>query len=86
MVDTEKKKVKSFVGGLHPQYEEHVVASRRPKTFDDAVDRAYTVEELAIKKRAMDPKRSLSHFWKGYQEKRQKGVVIGSSMPKCDSW
>lgn len=85
LVNTEEKKVKRFVGGLHTLYEEHVVVCMRPETFNDVVDSAYTAEELAIKKRAMDPKRSSSHFNKGYLQNRRKGVVIGSSVPKCDT-
>ena len=44
LVDTEEKKVKRFIGGLHLMYEEHVVMYKWAKTFDDAVDRAYTIE------------------------------------------
>lgn len=58
LVDTKEKKVKRFIGGLHPMYEEHVVMYKRPETFDDVVDRAYAVEEMAIKKRNADPKRN----------------------------
>lgn len=28
LVDTEEKKVKRFIGGLHPMYEEHVVSTK----------------------------------------------------------
>ncbi|KAJ8632884.1 hypothetical protein MRB53_026220 [Persea americana] len=53
-------------------YEEHAVMYKRPKTFDDAVDRAYTTEEMAMKKRNADPKKSAFQFGKGFQQKGQR--------------
>ena len=44
LVDTEDKKVKRFFKGLNPTYKKMVLASNKPTTFDDAVDRAYTAE------------------------------------------
>ena len=83
LVDTKAKKIKRFIGSLHPMYEEHAVMYKRPKTFDDAVDKAYTTEEMAMKKRNADPKKSAFQFGKGFQQKGQRGVVIGA--PKCDT-
>ena len=59
LVDTEAK-VKRFIGGLHPTYEEHVVMYKRPETFNEAIDKAYTAEEMTVKKRNADPKRGLA--------------------------
>ena len=70
LVDTKAKKVKWLVGGFHPMYEEHIVMYRRPETFDDAVNRAYTAEEMAIKKRNAKPKRSTFQSRKGFPQKR----------------
>ena len=81
LVDTEAKKIKRFVGGLHPMYEEHVVMYKRLETFDDAVDRKYTTKEMAIKKRNVDPRRTAFQSTKSFQQKRQRGVVNGA--PKC---
>ena len=69
LVDIEAKKVKIFIGSLHPMYEEHVVMYKRPETFDDTVDTACTVEEMAIKKRSADPKRSAFQSGKGFRIK-----------------
>ena len=69
LIDTEAKKVKRFIGGLHPMYEEHVVMYKGPETFDDAVDRVYTAEEMAIKNRSADPKRSTFQSSKGFRIK-----------------
>ena len=79
LINKEEKKEKRFIGGLKPMYKDHVVTFQRLDTcwiatFDDALDRAYTAEELYLQKRAMDPKRSSSSFRKGHQRKKQKGV------------
>ena len=39
---------------------------KRLETFDDAVDRAVPTEEMAIKKRNTDPKRSAFQSGKGF--------------------
>ena len=46
LVDTEAKKVKRFLHGLNPAYKKMVVASNKPTTFDDAVDRAFMAKEV----------------------------------------
>ena len=45
LVDTEAKKVKRFLNGLNPTYKKMIVASNKPTTSDDVVDRAFTTEE-----------------------------------------
>ena len=70
LVDTEEKKVKRFIDGLHPIYEDHVVMCKRPETFQELVNRVYTVEEMAIKKRNADPKKGFAQSGKGFQQKR----------------
>ena len=76
LINTEEKKVKRFTGGLKPMYKDHVVTFQSLATFDDALDRAYTTEELYLENRAMDPKRSSSSFRKGHQQKKQKGCIF----------
>lgn len=83
LVDTKEKKVKRFIGGLQPINEEQVVMYKRPDTFKVAVDRVYTAEEMTMKKRIADPKKGFVQTGKGFQQKRQMGVVIGA--PKCNS-
>ena len=46
LVDTEEKKVKRFLNGLNPSYKKMVMAGLKPTLFDDAVDKAYTAEEV----------------------------------------
>lgn len=52
LVDTEAKKVKRFLLGLSPEYKTVVLAWQKPTTSDDAVDRAYTAEEVQREKEA----------------------------------
>ena len=46
LVNTEAKKVKRFLNGLNPTYKKIIVASNKPTTFDDTVDRVFTAEEV----------------------------------------
>ena len=83
LINTEEKKVDRFIGGLNPIYVEHVVAYKRPETFDDAVDWGFSAEEVGSMKRANECKRNPSYSGTGRSPKKQKGVVIGA--PKCDT-
>ena len=58
LVNTEAKKVKRFLQGLNPTYKKMVVASNKPTTFDDAVDRAFTAEEVHREEMVENAKRS----------------------------
>ena len=79
LADTEAKKVKRFINRLNPLYKAIVVAYQTRATFDDAVDRAFTAEEVHREKMAMNTKRSgNSWFKKGGQskDKRQKQTFV----------
>lgn len=43
-IDTEEKKVDRFIEGLRPFIQKDVKMCQRPKTHDDAVDKAYWSE------------------------------------------
>ena len=46
LIDTERKKIDKFIDGLHPGLRAHVIGVIPPPTFDDAVKRAYTFEDI----------------------------------------
>lgn len=52
--------------------------------FDDAEDRAFSAEEVALKKRTTYPKSS-SSYGEGHQQKKMKSVASGFGQPKCDT-
>ena len=74
-----------FIDGMNLAYVEYVVAFKRPNTFDDAEDKAFLAEEVALKKRAICPKRSSSSYGEGHQEKKMKSVASGFGQPNCDT-
>ena len=65
LINTEEKKVDRFIDGMNPAYVEHVVAFKRPETFDDAVDRGFSSEEVALREKANNFKRNPSYSGKG---------------------
>ena len=60
LVDTKEKKVKRFLHGLNLTYKKMVMASNKPTTFGEAVDRAFTVEEVHREEMTENSKRSSS--------------------------
>lgn len=44
LINTEEKKVDRCIDGLNVAYMEHVVALKRPDTFDDAVESAFSAK------------------------------------------
>ena len=60
LVDTEEKKVKRFLQGLNPTYKKMVLASNKPNTFSEAVDRAFTAKEVHREEMAENAKKSSS--------------------------
>ena len=58
LVDTETKKVKRFLHGFSLTYKKMVMASNKPTTFDDAIDRSFTAEEVHREEMAKNSKRS----------------------------
>ena len=87
LINTEENKVDRFIDGMNLEYMEHVVAFKRPETFDDAVDRGFSAEEVALRKNADDFKRNPSYLRKGQQQKKMKGVASGSGVakPRCNN-
>lgn len=69
------EKVDGFSHDMNPTYVELVVAFKWLKTFDDAVDKAFSAKEVALRKKAGDFKRNPSYFGKGQQQKKLKGVA-----------
>ena len=67
-----------FIGGMNLVYVEHVVSNKRPETFDDVVDRGFSVQEVALLRRTNEFKRNPSYSGTGRSPKKQKGVVIGT--------
>ena len=96
LVDTEDKKVNKFLNGLNPTYKKIVLASKKPTTSDDAVDGAYTVEEVHKEEAAENKgsKRSSSGttgswFKKGGQfkskNKKHKFTAWSENKPICET-
>ena len=91
LVDTEEKKVKRFLHGLNPTYKKMVLASNKPNTFSDAVDKAFTAKEVRREEIAENAKKSSngttgSWFKKGggqfkNKNKRQKFAPITEKNP-----
>ena len=82
LVSTEAKKLKRLLNGLNPLYKKMVVASNKPTTFDDVVDRALTTEEVHREELAENSKRSCSSSWfksggGQFKNKKQKFKLIG---------
>ena len=58
LIDSKAKKVKRSLNGLNPAYKKIVVACHKPTTFDDAIDRAFTAEEVHREEMAENTKSS----------------------------
>ncbi|RWR86324.1 reverse transcriptase [Cinnamomum micranthum f. kanehirae] len=75
LIDTEEKKIKRFINGLNPAYKKMVLASQMPMHFDDAVDRAYTAEEVhreELELNASSKRSSGPWFKKGGKDENKK--------------
>ena len=95
LVDTEEKKVKRFLHGLNPTYKKTVLASNKPNTFSDAINRAFTAEEVHKEEIVENAKKSSSGttrswFKKGggqfkNKNKRQKFASRTKNKPVCET-
>ena len=88
LVDTEEKRLKRFINGLNPVYKKIVVACQKPTTFDDAIDRAYTAEEVHEEELNMNTKRS-GRLWfkKGgqFKNKKKRSAARNENKPVCET-
>ena len=92
LIDSEAKKVKRSLNGLNPAYKKIVVACHKPTTFDDAIDRAFTAEDMHREEMVEDTKSNSSSttsswFKKGgkFKNKGQKNVVHSENRPICET-